>query len=162
LVPADPGHRRPPPGHHHQLRSRTEGHRPPGGRLMPRPATSRRSPTLAVLPVLAVMAVLALLASCSSDDEGGDAGDGGGTTSTAAGSSTTAPDGGNDGGDDSAAPLVFNGQGNHLDVYEGEPPFTSQRLITSAADDPSDGLDINAQICFWEDDGTTYFITGED
>jgi hypothetical protein len=55
---------------------------------------------------------------------------------------------------------VFDGQGNNLDAYEPIPPFTSQRVITNANEDPN-GLDINAQICFFPD-GSGRFIAGED
>ena len=63
---------------------------------------------------------------------------------------------------ENGAPIVFNGQGNNLDAYSSEPPFEHQRVISSAAEDPEDGLDINAQLCFFEDDGTRYLIAGED
>jgi len=55
--------------------------------------------------------------------------------------------------------MVFNGEGNNLNVYATEPPFDAQQVFTNAEDDP-DGLDINAQICFF-DDGTR-MIAGED
>ena len=89
-----------------------------------------------LLPVLVVP--LLVLGACddSDDDAEGDP-DSGGEPST----------------------LVFNGEGNNLNVYASEPPFETQQLITNAEDDP-DGLDINAQICFF-DDGTR-MITGED
>lgn len=118
--------------------------------------------------MLAVLLALGLVAGACSDDDG----DGGasGPSDTSAGGATTSTATGGDagGGGGRGGPrrrqraLVFNGQGNHLDVYEGAPPFTAQRLITSAADDPEDGRDINAQICFWEEDGVTRFIAGED
>jgi hypothetical protein len=56
--------------------------------------------------------------------------------------------------------VVFNGQGNNLDAYEPIPPYTSQRVIHTIADDPN-GLDINAQICFFPD-GSGRFVAGED
>jgi len=56
--------------------------------------------------------------------------------------------------------IVFNGQGNNLDAYVPNPPFTSQRVITTVAKDPN-GLDINAQVCFFPD-GSNRFIAGED
>ncbi len=59
-----------------------------------------------------------------------------------------------------ASPIVFNGQGNNLDAYASQPPFTHQRVITTIADDPN-GLDINAQICFFPD-GSDRFVAGED
>ncbi len=54
--------------------------------------------------------------------------------------------------------LVFNGEGNNLNVFD---PATGeeQRVITNAADDP-DGKDINGQICFFPD-GSGKFIAGE-
>lgn len=61
-----------------------------------------------------------------------------------------------------AAALVFNGQGNRLDAYSSDPPFEHQRVIDNAQDDPEEGLDINAQLCFYESDGTRYLIAGED
>ena len=61
--------------------------------------------------------------------------------------------------------LVFNGEGNRLNVYE-HPTGKKQTLIWSAEDgDKGDGRevrDINAQICFHEFKGDTYFIAGED
>jgi hypothetical protein len=106
----------------------------------------------------ALAALVLVLGACSSDDDANDdASDGGAADDT---SSSTSPGTGSN--DEGAGAIVFNGQGNNLDVYEGAPPFTTQRLITAAADDPESGLDINAQICFWEDDDTTYFISGED
>ncbi len=56
--------------------------------------------------------------------------------------------------------VVFNGQGNNLDAYSTGDPSETQRVITTAAEDP-DGLDINAQICFFPD-GSGRFIAGED
>lgn len=56
--------------------------------------------------------------------------------------------------------IVFNGQGNDLDVYEGAPPFDTQKVYTNREEDPK-GFDINAQICFFGKDGRT-FIAGED
>ena len=55
---------------------------------------------------------------------------------------------------------VFNGQGNNLDAYDADPPFATQRVIHTIADDPN-GLDINAQICFFPD-GSRRFVAGED
>lgn len=56
--------------------------------------------------------------------------------------------------------LVFNAEGNNLDAYGNGDPSEAQRVITTAAEDP-DGLDINAQICFFPD-GSGRFIAGED
>ncbi len=57
--------------------------------------------------------------------------------------------------------LVFSGEGNRLNVYDAE-SGEKQTVIPSVQDDPTVGRDINAQICFTEIDGTTYFIAGED
>ncbi|HZJ25454.1 MAG TPA: hypothetical protein VFF40_00315 [Acidimicrobiia bacterium] len=60
--------------------------------------------------------------------------------------------------------FVFNGEANNLNVYRAKRPFRHQRLVTNAKDDP-DGLDINAQICFFpQDEGKKVrrFIAGED
>jgi hypothetical protein len=96
------------------------------------------------LGLLAVAVTVALGAACSDDD--------GGSSSPA----TTVAE------VDPAPPIVFNGQGNHLDAYSSEPPFEHQRVISAAADDPEAGLDINAQLCFFDDGGTQYLIAGED
>lgn len=82
----------------------------------------------------------------TSDDDGGTTTSGGATTTTAAGT----------------APIVFNGQGNNLVAYLGAPPYTRQQLITNAKDDPDGGRDLNAQICFFDHEGETWFIAGED
>jgi len=101
----------------------------------------RRSPTHAL--VIAGLAVAALAAGGSGDD-GGDRG------------STRDP------------VIVFNGEGNNLNAYEGTPPFEKQTVIRNRDDDP-DGLDINAQICFFPKGGPggppksqVWFIAGED
>jgi hypothetical protein len=60
--------------------------------------------------------------------------------------------------------IVFSGEGNNLNAYEGVPPFRKQRVITTRDQDPK-GLDINAQICFFpgtKKGGTRWFIAGED
>jgi hypothetical protein len=57
--------------------------------------------------------------------------------------------------------IVFNGEGNNLNAYAAEPPFTKQTVIRNHEDDPQRGLDINAQICFFPD-GSNRFIAGED
>ncbi|MGZ8764455.1 MAG: hypothetical protein ACXW2C_02010 [Acidimicrobiia bacterium] len=60
--------------------------------------------------------------------------------------------------------VVFNGQGNNLDAYTALRPFRHQQVIETVATDP-DGLDLNAQICFFpQDDGKAVrrFIAGED
>lgn len=55
--------------------------------------------------------------------------------------------------------IVFNGEGNNLNVFDAQPPFEKQRVITTRENDPK-GWDINAQICFFDDN--TRMITGED
>lgn len=56
--------------------------------------------------------------------------------------------------------IVFNGEGNNLNAYTADPPFTKQTVIRNHNADPK-GLDINAQICFFPD-GSNRFIAGED
>jgi hypothetical protein len=56
--------------------------------------------------------------------------------------------------------IVFNGEGNNLNAYAAEPPFTKQTVIRNHDDDPN-GLDINAQICFFPG-GSKRFVAGED
>jgi hypothetical protein len=61
---------------------------------------------------------------------------------------------------DAARPvIVLNGQGNDLEAYSSRRPFKHQTVIQTRAKDP-EGLDINAQICFFPDGRT--FIAGED
>lgn len=102
--------------------------------------------------VLSGLALLSATAACRDDTEGA-------TPPTAAPveetTTTTAPG--------AVLPdevVVFNGQGNNLDAYGAGDPAPTQRVITTAAEDP-DGLDINAQICFFPD-GSGRFIAGED
>ncbi len=60
-----------------------------------------------------------------------------------------------------AAPvIVFNGEGDNLNAYSSKPPFKKQTVIRNHDDDP-EGLDINAQICFFPD-GSNRFVAGED
>jgi sugar lactone lactonase YvrE len=104
----------------------------------------RRSPVLAVV----VVATL-LVAACSSDSDDGDAAPkADATTTTAAPSNQTI--------------AVFGSEDNRLWAYEPDAPFEKQKVIASQADDPVDGLDINAQICPFELDGKQAFIAGED
>jgi hypothetical protein len=56
--------------------------------------------------------------------------------------------------------IVFNGEGNNLNAYAADPPFTKQTVIRNHDDDPN-GLDINAQICFFPG-GSKRFVAGED
>jgi sugar lactone lactonase YvrE len=119
------------------------------------------------LTFLLVAPLLVLAAACS-DDSGDDAGTGSEDTADTGGDSTaTAGDGGTtttvgDGAEGSAY-AVFSGQGNNLVAYSPEPPFESQRIFTNAGEDPENGRDINAQICFWDDPELgRLFIAGED
>jgi hypothetical protein len=105
-----------------------------------------RHPRLAT--VLLVTAALAL-ASCGSSDSSDEADEGGGSATT----STPTPA-------RPAESIVFNGQGNNLDAYDSQPPFATQRVVRTVADDPA-GMDINAQICFFPD-GSQRFVAGED
>lgn len=64
--------------------------------------------------------------------------------------------------------IVFNGEGNNLDIYDvtdlndvTDLGYVPQRTLIEAFDGAT-GLDMNAQICLTEIDGTTYFIAGED
>jgi hypothetical protein len=61
--------------------------------------------------------------------------------------------------------FVFNGEGNRLNAYD-HATGRKQTVIWSASDpDRGDGRehrDLNAQICFHEHDGRTFFIAGED
>jgi hypothetical protein len=95
---------------------------------------------------LGLLAIL-VVAACSS---------GGSDTTTPA--STAAPGTTTAGG--SAPTILFSGQGNNLDAYDTNPPFATQRVDHTIDDDPN-GLDINAQICFFPD-GSNRFIAGED
>jgi hypothetical protein len=56
--------------------------------------------------------------------------------------------------------IVFNGEGNNLNAYTADPPFTKQTVIRNHDDDPN-GLDINAQICFFPG-SSKRFVAGED
>ena len=103
------------------------------------------------VPLLAVALAL-LVGACSSSDSSGDGTDGTASDGSTPGSSRPATAG--------YEYLVFNGQGNNLDAYEPTPPFDAQRVITTVAEDP-EGLDINAQICFFPD-APSRFIAGED
>jgi hypothetical protein len=77
-------------------------------------------------------------------------------------------DGGDERGEARKSVIVFNGEGNNLNAYEGAPPFEKQTVIRNHDDDP-DGLDINAQICFFPKGGPdgppagqAWFVAGED
>jgi hypothetical protein len=116
------------------------------------------------LVILASVTLLlgASLAACSDDDEDASPED----TAVASATSTTADPVGStttSTGGTEGQPIVFSGQGNNLVAYDSTDPFDSQVVITNAADDPEDGRDINAQICFWDDPELgRLFIAGED
>ena len=109
---------------------------------------------------LLVFALAALLAAGCSDDDSSDGADTGTTdTSVASDGPTTTGLTTTTGGDDattttggvdevSLEAVVFNGEGNNLQALGTSPPFEAQQVITAAADDPENGRDINAQICF--------------
>lgn len=103
-----------------------------------------------ILRLVALLGALGLVAAACGDD-----GEAASTTTTPASTTTAA-----------AGPvlpgeaIVFNGQGNNLDAYSVADPGVSQRVITNATEDP-EGLDVNAQICFFPD-GSGRFIAGED
>jgi len=59
-----------------------------------------------------------------------------------------------------APAIVFNGEGNNLNAISTVAPFAKQTVIRNHDDDPN-GLDINAQICFFPDKPRR-FIAGED
>jgi hypothetical protein len=103
-----------------------------------------------IATTLAFLTVLG--AACSSSDD---------KTADASTTTTSRPTGTTEATDEMAGGyVVFNGQGNNLDAYEPIPPFTTQRVIHTVDDDP-DGMDINAQICFFPD-GSGRFVAGED
>lgn len=87
------------------------------------------------------IAALAALTACGSDSSGG-----GGT---------------------SAAPIVFNPEGNNLWAYETAPPFVSQKVnaayhtFDGTPGNPA-GWDINGQICTFRHGGKQYLVSGED
>ena len=100
--------------------------------------TVRRTPWV----LFALLAALLSSTGCSGDEASEDDSS---DTSTSAADST----GGESDGDGAApaTPIILNGQGNHLDAWSIEGSETaSQRVVTSAAADPEDGIDINAQI----------------
>jgi len=103
-----------------------------------------------------LLTALVLLAGACSDDGDGEATESTeGTEAPGASTTTTVAD---DGLPDEV--LVFNAEGNNLDAYGNGDPSDTQRVITTVAEDP-EGLDINAQICFFPD-GSGRFIAGED
>jgi hypothetical protein len=102
---------------------------------------ARRPWIAAVGCSLAIALVATGTSACSSDDDGKQAS----PTTTAA---------------VKAQAIVFNGEGNNLNAISTTPPFRKQTVIRNHDDDP-DGLDINAQICFFPD-SPRRFIAGED
>jgi hypothetical protein len=56
--------------------------------------------------------------------------------------------------------ILFSGEGNNLNAYDADRPFVKQNVIPARSRSPQ-GLDINAQICFFPD-GSRRFIAGED
>jgi sugar lactone lactonase YvrE len=110
-------------------------------------------------PIAVLVALLvAGLAACSDDDTTSSED----TTSTSGASSTA------DGATSTTTEVqgtyaIFNGEGNNLNAYSPDTPFESQRIFTNASEDPDNGRDINAQICFWDDPELgRLFIAGED
>jgi len=112
---------------------------------------------------LLLVALVVAATACSNDDTSSADSPGGAsdaTTTTAATTTTVAPG--------PRRTLVFNGQGNNLDVYATEPSadgtFETQRVYETIETDAVDGRDINAQICLLPptDDGEQWFIAGED
>ena len=106
---------------------------------------------------LVLLAALVLLAGACSDDAEDSSNDT--TADIAAADETTPPTTVADDGLPEEV-LVFGAEGNNLDAYSNDDPSEIQRVITTVAEDP-DGLDINAQICFFPD-GSGRFIAGED
>jgi hypothetical protein len=112
-----------------------------------------------VLILLAIGALTLATAACGSDD-GASSDDTSGDGTSSDGTDGTE---GTDGDGSSADYAIFGAEGNNLVAYSPEPPFESQEVFTNAAEDPVNGRDINAQICFWDDpDLGQVFIAGED
>ncbi len=123
-------------------------------RQRPASAPIRQRPTSALVAVTMGL-VLIVAAACSSDtDDGSDAE----SSSTA----STTPDSTGSAGV-AQVPVVLSGQGNNLDAYSvgTNSEVSIQRVITTADEDP-DGLDINAQLCIFEQDGKRMLVAGED
>ncbi|MCX7619353.1 MAG: hypothetical protein N2037_00735 [Acidimicrobiales bacterium] len=114
--------------------------------------------------VLAITAVVLLITasacSNSTEDQQLPVTGSNGTTKTTGATGTTGTTQEQTDGASASSAIVFNGQGNDLDAYTALPPFTHQKVITNRAADPN-GLDINAQICFFPD-GSRRFVAGED
>ena len=92
------------------------------------------------MPAMLVVLLVLVTAACSSDDKAEP------TTTSAA--------------PKASPPIVFNGEGNNLNAISTVAPFEKQTIIRNHDDDPN-GLDINAQICFFPDKPRR-FIAGED
>jgi hypothetical protein len=110
-----------------------------------------------VLGLLVAGALVVAAAACGSDEPETPPQSGNPPTTPEPTTSTTAAGAAASGGD----VIVFSTEGNNLNAYDPEPPFDKQTIITNAEDDPADGMDINAQICFFPDD-PHLFIAGED
>ena len=113
-----------------------------------------------VLGIVLAAALVSASAACSSDDEPDTPPQSGNVPTTEA-PTTTEADSATSGSGSGADLIVFSTEGNNLNAYDPEPPFEKQTVITNAEDDPDDGMDINAQICFFPDD-PHLFIAGED
>jgi hypothetical protein len=123
---------------------------------------SLRGPTR-LAGLAGALALVAGAAACSDHDEPDTPPQSGNPPTTAAESSTTTAAGSAAGAGGSGGTgdlIVFSTEGNNLNAYDPEPPFDKQTVIHTVADDP-DGMDINAQICFFPDDPHR-FIAGED
>jgi len=109
---------------------------------------------------LLVVGLLAVAACSSGGSSGTTSGSAAGATSTStAGTATTTVPA-------AASYAVFGGDGNNLDAYEPNPPFTRQRVNSAYTPETPqkpnpNGTDINGQICFLPD-GSGRFIAGED
>ena len=88
--------------------------------------------------VIAMVTALAATACSSSDDSKKSQATSARTTSSAA------PDG-------RAPAVVFNGEGNNLNAYQHRRRRSRSRTSSRNHDDDPNGLDINAQICFFPD-----------
>ena len=116
-------------------------------------------------PVAIATLTLGLMAaSCSGDDSGGAAGpaDSTTTTTTEPATTTTTTEAEPTTTTTTLAPLArglvaLSGQGNDLVAYDLD--GNRRLVIENARDNPDDGLDINAQVCFLDD---RTFIAGED
>lgn len=116
-------------------------------------ARPNRPRTLVVL-LGAVLLVVGLAACSDGDDD----------ASPDPGSSAGDEGGGDEGGGDAeVGTIVIGAEGNDLWAYEdtGTDEVAARRIVTNAADDPEDGIDLNGQVCFFPDDPNR-FVAGED